>query len=74
MTAALAFDRSTDRIASIALDEKTIIMRNDEVEKEREVALRDLVEENEFRRLLHDTGDAVQGQRRSPRSRPRLEP
>lgn len=51
MAAALAFDRSTDRIASIALDERTIIARNDEVEKEREIALRDLVEENEFRPL-----------------------
>ena len=51
MTAAFAFDRATDRIASIALDEKTIITRNGDVEKEREVALRDLVDENGFRPL-----------------------
>lgn len=51
MTAAFASDRSTDRIASIALDERTIVTRSDEIEREREVALRDLVEENEFRPL-----------------------
>ncbi|TIX51017.1 UPF0262 family protein [Alteraurantiacibacter aquimixticola] len=40
-----------DRIATIALDEATIIARNADIESEREVALRDLVEENEFRPL-----------------------
>jgi uncharacterized protein (UPF0262 family) len=42
---------STDRIARISLDERTILARNEDVEKEREVALRDLVEENAFRPL-----------------------
>ena len=51
MTVALASDRPIDRITSITLDEKTIIARNDDVEKEREVALRDLVAQNEFRPL-----------------------
>jgi len=49
MNAALAPERSTDRIAHISLDEKTIIARSEYVEKEREIALRDLVEDNEFR-------------------------
>nr|WP_237437509.1 UPF0262 family protein [Alteraurantiacibacter aestuarii] len=40
-----------DRITSIVLDEATIIARNADVENEREVALRDLVEDNEFRPL-----------------------
>lgn len=40
-----------DRIATIALDEATIIARNADIECEREVALRDLVEQNEFRPL-----------------------
>lgn len=51
MMAALASDLSTDRIARIALDERTILARNEDVEKEREVALRDLVADNEFRPL-----------------------
>ena len=51
MTPALAPERSTDRIARISLDEKTILARSEEVEKEREVALRDLVAENEFKPL-----------------------
>lgn len=37
-----------DRIASITLDEATILARNELVETEREVALRDLVEANAF--------------------------
>ena len=49
MKAELAPERSTDRIAHISLDEKTILARSPDVEKEREVALRDLVEQNEFR-------------------------
>lgn len=37
-----------DKIIAISLDEATIIARNIDVEKEREVALRDLVAENQF--------------------------
>lgn len=37
-----------NRIIAISLDEATIIARNIDVEKEREVALRDLVAENQF--------------------------
>ena len=44
MTAALP----PDRISSITLDEATILARNEQVESEREVALRDLVEANWF--------------------------
>jgi len=51
MTTALASHGPTDRIARIALDERTILARNEDVEKEREVALRDLVEDNAFRPL-----------------------
>ncbi|RJY09293.1 UPF0262 family protein [Aurantiacibacter aquimixticola] len=40
-----------DRIEAITLDEASVIARNDEIEKEREVALRDLVEDNSFRPL-----------------------
>ena len=39
----------TDRIARISLDEATIIARNADIECEREVALHDLVQDNEFR-------------------------
>lgn len=42
---------STDRIEKITLDEASVIARNDEIEQEREVALRDLVEDNLFRPL-----------------------
>ncbi len=38
----------TDWISSITLDEATIIARNEQIESEREVALRDLVEGNNF--------------------------
>ena len=51
MTTALASHGPTDRIAQITLDERTILARNEDVEKEREVALRDLVEDNAFRPL-----------------------
>ncbi len=51
MTTALASHGQADRIALITLDERTILARNADVEKEREVALRDLVEENAFRPL-----------------------
>lgn len=40
-----------DTIARIDLDESTILARNADVEREREVALRDLVEENRFKPL-----------------------
>lgn len=40
-----------NRIDRITLDEATVIARNDDIEKEREVALRDLVEDNLFRPL-----------------------
>ena len=40
-----------DRIIAITLDEATILARNADVEGERAVALRDLVEQNEFRPL-----------------------
>lgn len=40
-----------DRICAIDLDETTILWRNPDVEREREVALRDLVEDNSFRPL-----------------------
>lgn len=40
-----------DTIAHIDLDESTILARNANVEREREVALRDLVEENRFKPL-----------------------
>lgn len=40
-----------NRIEAITLDEATVIARNAETEKERAVALRDLVEENSFRPL-----------------------
>ncbi len=41
-----------DKIATITLDEATIIARSPDVENERAVALRDLVEDNEFRPLV----------------------
>lgn len=39
---------SDNRIEAITLDEATVIARNEEIEKEREVAMRDLVEDNLF--------------------------
>jgi len=42
---------TTNRIARISLDEATVIARGENVEREREVALRDLVEDNTFRPL-----------------------
>ena len=51
MPTALAPNSSTDRIAQISLDERTILVRSEDIEKEREVALRDLVEDNAFRPL-----------------------
>ncbi|MFB0612389.1 UPF0262 family protein [Aurantiacibacter poecillastricola] len=40
---------TANSISEITLDEATVLARNEEIEKEREVALRDLVEENFFR-------------------------
>lgn len=42
---------STDHIAAIALDEATVLARGEDVEREREAALRDLAEESRFRPL-----------------------
>jgi uncharacterized protein (UPF0262 family) len=38
----------TDRIASVALDDATILTRGEDVEREREAALRDLAEDSAF--------------------------
>ena len=43
--------RTTNSIAQITLDEATVIARSEDIEKEREVALRDLVEDNLFKPL-----------------------
>ncbi|RIV82692.1 UPF0262 family protein [Aurantiacibacter zhengii] len=40
---------NANRIDTITLDEATVIARSEDIEKEREVALRDLVEDNFFR-------------------------
>jgi uncharacterized protein (UPF0262 family) len=40
-----------DRIASITLDEATVLARGEDVEREREAALRDLAEDSSFRPL-----------------------
>lgn len=42
---------SAHSIARITLDEATVIARSEDIEKEREVALRDLVEDNLFKPL-----------------------
>ncbi|WAT16807.1 UPF0262 family protein [Aurantiacibacter sp. MUD11] len=42
---------NANRIEEITLDEATVIARNDEIEQEREVALRDLVADNLFKPL-----------------------
>jgi uncharacterized protein (UPF0262 family) len=42
---------SDNRIAQITLDDSTILWRNPDVEREREVAMHDLVAENRFRPL-----------------------
>jgi uncharacterized protein (UPF0262 family) len=51
MTASLSPDLPADRIASITLDEATIIARNADVEAERSAALHALVEDNQLRPL-----------------------
>jgi len=38
----------TDRIASVELDERTVARRGPEIERERKVAIFDLIEENRF--------------------------
>jgi len=44
------------RIASLKLDENTVVRRSPEVEHERAVAIFDLLEENRFAPLGHDGG------------------
>ena len=44
------------RIAAISLDEASVIARSEDVERERQVALRDLVENNYFRPLRASAG------------------
>ena len=44
-------EQERNRIETISLDEATVLARSEDVEKEREVALRDLVEDNLFRPL-----------------------
>ena len=44
------------RIASLNLDEKTVVRRSPEIEHERAVAIFDLLEENRFAPLGHDGG------------------
>jgi uncharacterized protein (UPF0262 family) len=44
------------RIASITLDEKTVLRRSADVEHERKVAIYDLLEENDFSPHGHDGG------------------
>jgi uncharacterized protein (UPF0262 family) len=39
---------SDNRIAQVTLDEATILRRNPDIEQEREVAMRDLIADNEF--------------------------
>ena len=46
--AAPAAPADTDRIAVITLDEATVITRSEDIEREREVAMNDLVAENSF--------------------------
>jgi uncharacterized protein (UPF0262 family) len=41
-------DMAENRIAEIALDESTVLKRGDDVEREREAALRDLAEDSRF--------------------------
>ncbi len=51
---------NANRIDTITLDEATVIARSDDIEKEREVALRDLVEDNFFR-PIRATDNGQQG-------------
>jgi uncharacterized protein (UPF0262 family) len=43
---------SPDRIATITLDEATVLTRGEDVEREREAALRDLAADSSFRPLI----------------------
>jgi uncharacterized protein (UPF0262 family) len=47
-------DVAEPRIIDIELDERTIIRRSDDIERERRVAIFDLLEENVFQPLGHD--------------------
>jgi len=47
----MSTDRPKDRIAAITLDEATVLRRGEDVEREREAALRDLAEDSAFRPL-----------------------
>ena len=47
----MAADRPNDRIAAITLDEATVLSRGEDVEREREAALRDLTADSAFRPL-----------------------
>ncbi len=51
MQATNNLSQSDNRIERITLDLATVLARNEEIEKEREIALRDLVEDNLFRPL-----------------------
>ena len=47
----MSTDRPKDRIAAITLDEATVLARGEDVEREREAALRDLAADSAFRPL-----------------------
>ncbi len=53
-------DETRNKIVAITLDEATVLARSEDVEKEREIALRDLVEENLFH-PLRATQDGHEG-------------
>ena len=50
-SARMSTDRPEDRIVRITLDEATVLARGEDVEREREAALRDLAEDSSFRPL-----------------------
>jgi uncharacterized protein (UPF0262 family) len=47
---------ATGRLAAVTLDEASLGSSNDDVERERRVAIYDLIEDNKFRPLGHDGG------------------
>ena len=51
---------TANRIEEITLDEATVLARSEDIEKEREVALRDLVEDNFFK-PVRATGNGHEG-------------
>ena len=53
-------NEAANRIETISLDEASVIARSEDVEREREVALRDLVEGNFFR-PIRATGEGHEG-------------